>query len=612
MAAFKVNITKNGNAIKFQFTDSDHYLYGNGEIEVPVNSLSLIVDESNMVTFRKANSNDIFLSFNPANSNLSDKEGVINFYKTNMVGSTGGGSESGITSGEVQTMIDDSLRDYYTDDEVDAALSGKASASDVAALQNEVAAKADTSDVTAVASDVSTLSGQVATKVNTTDFNAYSAATDARIAEDEEVTAAALNDLQENKADTSAVTAVNDALTAHTSDTGIHVTQADKTSWNAKAEPYSAGTGIEISGNVISATGGSSVTVDPTLDSGSTNPVANSAITTAIDNAKAYYISFATIATTGIRDEDWDGIVAAIDNHRPIYAGYPKNDGGILYYGVECMNKNVSNTQIVMTASDDNQHYFYTFVKNGSNDYSYTVDTRPYTTNQEKTAWNAKQDTLSAGTGIEISGNVISATGGGGATYSAGTNISIENDVISVNLPIEKKHFWNGDGIAIIGNANGFSDAAYSVGIGFSNTISASRAFILGSYCHAKAQYSVALNANNIANAQFSLAANQNTTTNNVAEAAFGTYNNSVTGSTASGNTLFSVGNGTAANARHNAFEIRQNGDIYVNDGTNDVRLQDTILALGGLKLVKLSQSEYDQLATKDPDTLYIITNVVS
>lgn len=105
----------------------------------------------------------------------------------------------------------------------------------------------------------------------------------------------------------------------------------------------------------------------------------------------------------------------------------------------------------------------------------------------------------------------------------------------------------------------------------------------------------------------------------NVAEHSSGAYNVSYTASTTwgdSGNTLFSVGNGTADNARHNAFEIRQNGDIYCSDGTNDVKLQDTITAtaanttaLGGLKLVKLSQSEYDSLATKDNSTLYVIVN---
>ena len=99
----------------------------------------------------------------------------------------------------------------------------------------------------------------------------------------------------------------------------------------------------------------------------------------------------------------------------------------------------------------------------------------------------------------------------------------------------------------------------------------------------------------------------------NGAECAVGKNNVSNTGSTTADKTLFSVGNGTANYARHNAFEIRQNGDIYLNDGS---KLQDTVsattantTALGGLKLVKLSQSEYDSLSTKDNSTLYVIVN---
>lgn len=55
-----------------------------------------------------------------------------------------------------------------------------------------------------------------------------------------------------------------------------------------KQDVLSAGTGIEISGNVISATGGS-ITIDPSLDSGSTNAVANSAITDTIYNQTARF-----------------------------------------------------------------------------------------------------------------------------------------------------------------------------------------------------------------------------------------------------------------------------------------------------------------------------------
>ena len=50
---------------------------------------------------------------------------------------------------------------------------------------------------------------------------------------------------------------------------------------DAKADPYVAGSGITINGNVISAEA-QHIDVDMSLDSGSTNPVANSAVTTTI------------------------------------------------------------------------------------------------------------------------------------------------------------------------------------------------------------------------------------------------------------------------------------------------------------------------------------------
>ena len=94
----------------------------------------------------------------------------------------------------------------------------------------------------------------------------------------------------------------------------------------------------------------------------------------------------------------------------------------------------------------------------------------------------------------------------------------------------------------------------------------------------------------------------------NADEAAFGTYNNSVrtvgdgiTFLYSSGNTLFSVGNGHTPNSggnaqRHNAIEVRQNGDVYIadtSDTTQDawkqpmIKLQDVIANL---------QSQIDEL----------------
>ena len=72
----------------------------------------------------------------------------------------------------------------------------------------------------------------------------------------------------------------------------------------------------------------------------------------------------------------------------------------------------------------------------------------------------------------------------------------------------------------------------------------------------------------------------EGTIANNKSEHASGQYNVSLSASTTfgdSGNTLFSVGNGTASNARHNAFEIRQNGDIYIVKDNADVKLQEVL-----------------------------------
>ena len=68
---------------------------------------------------------------------------------------------------------------------------------------------------------------------------AITAATDAlatSIAEQGYQTSADVQNAISGKADTSAVTEVNNALTAHTANTDIHVTVADKTAWNAKLD----------------------------------------------------------------------------------------------------------------------------------------------------------------------------------------------------------------------------------------------------------------------------------------------------------------------------------------------------------------------------------------
>lgn len=751
-----VNLQKiDDSSVKFVFTDSDHYLVGNGEIVVPINSLSLVIDESEMVTFKKASTGDPFISFRADNSNLGTKEAIEQFYKENMVGA------GGISEEEVQDIVDAATSGMATDTQVQTLEANKFDGATYDSANHLIKFTANGVQKATIDASAFIKDGMVSTVAIEGDYLVITFNTDAgkdpiriplssifdpsvlddyytktqidgflnnattmlttisgevqtnsaniqdiydTIDEKEEVIASALTEVRQDINKKASVYYVdfwgmfNDSY------------EMDDAKWNEMVEAYNNnaifyatpngdytntatpltveyigdnqlwfnipwGNGYtslvlnRIEGRdgyeyVVTDANEYNITVDDQLDSGSTNLVQNGVITqalnakadlsaltsiessitavsndlntlsgavidneytvsqslndlnsrkldisaytptdlsqywtsaqtqSAIDDVKAYYISFATIATTGIRDEDWDGIVAAIDNHRPIYAGYPRNDGGILYYGVECMNKNSNNTQIVLTSSDDNSHYFYTFTKNGSNDYTFTSETRPYVTDAEKTAWNAKQNALSAGTGIEISGNVISAIGGGGATYSAGTNISIDTaNTINCTLPITANTttFIAGSPSKTV-NSNiliGSTDlvmtaATNSVTIGFG----------------AKGGYST-------------VAIGQGATAGTLSKA-----NDIAIGNQAKAQGGNFIAIGTTANATgttkmnlNNQIKVDTNNQVYIKDkdNVNEVCIQDAIAALGGLKLVKIYQADYDALATKDNDTLYLI-----
>ena len=289
-----------------------------------------------------------------------------------------------------------------------------------------------------------------------------------------------------------------------------------------------------------------------------------------------------------------------------------------------------------------------------------------YTKTEVDTALGGKQATLVSGTNIKTinnesilgSGNItIQGGGGGGKAISAGTNISVTTgetaDTINCTLPISagtgtnslafgyadaslQQYIPKASGeFSLAGGVGCSALTSSSVALGYLNKaaggISAYGNFAQGygttasgNRCHSEglgtsstADASHSEGNNTTASGNYSHSEGEEVKATNVAEHSQGRYNvsnkaNNTWGD--SGNTLFSVGNGTADNARHNAFEIRQNGDIYCSDGTNDVKLQDTITAtaanttaLGGLKLVKLTQQEYDALISKDSNTLYVI-----
>lgn len=130
--------------------------------------------------------------------------------------------------------------------------------------------------------------------------------------------------------------------------------------------------------------------VDAALSDTSENPVQNKVVKGAIDEAKAYYVDFAAMSVQGITDADWDGLVAAINAHRPILVKVSASNGY-----VNATSSLISDNVIYITGADGNYASTYTFTKNGSNDYSVSTSTKEFVSQSEKTAWNAKQDAIS-------------------------------------------------------------------------------------------------------------------------------------------------------------------------------------------------------------------------
>ena len=126
----------------------------------------------------------------------------------------------------------------YTKTEVDNALSSKADTSDVTAVNNTLTAHTANTSVHVTSEEKTTwnnksdFSGDYNDLTNkptipTVPTNISDFTNDAGYITNDDIT---------GKADTSAVTAVSDALTSHTANTSVHVTSAEKAEWDDKAE----------------------------------------------------------------------------------------------------------------------------------------------------------------------------------------------------------------------------------------------------------------------------------------------------------------------------------------------------------------------------------------
>ena len=181
-----INIQKTGNAIVVDFTDNDKYL-NNGTIEVAPNELMVVIDESNMATFKKMSNGDTLFGQlidqikiqgeSVTKDNIIEKFGTIGF---SVNGGGGGGAVSSVNGQTGDVVITATSLGAITKADANTLyasksdLNSKANISTVEALSTEVAANrtattALTSKVNEDSEKIASLDTEMDNKANSAD-----------------------------------------------------------------------------------------------------------------------------------------------------------------------------------------------------------------------------------------------------------------------------------------------------------------------------------------------------------------------------------------------------------------------------------------------------------
>ena len=184
-----ISINKQGNAIVIEFTDNDKYLF-NGTIEVAPNELMIVIDESNMATFKRSNNGDTLFSqlinkiqiggTNVTKDTILDEFAKIGF----TTGSGGSGGAVNSVNGQTgDVVITASNVGAYSKNEVDNLLNSKQGVFQVDApmafngehlsinltdyaTKADISGKADSTTVEAISAEVTTNSTNITNLTN--------------------------------------------------------------------------------------------------------------------------------------------------------------------------------------------------------------------------------------------------------------------------------------------------------------------------------------------------------------------------------------------------------------------------------------------------------------
>ena len=361
-----INIQKTGNAIVVDFTDNDKYL-NNGTIEVAPNELMVVIDESNMATFKKMSNGDTLFGQlidqikiqgeSVTKDNIIEKFGTIGF-SISSGGGEGGGAVSSVNGQTGDVVITATSLGAITKADADTLyasksdLNSKANISAVEALSTEVAAnrtattaltskvnedsekiasldtemdnKANSADVP-TNTQFNNLAGEVATKADKTSVYTKAEA-DEKFATDVELnqtlseyaTNVELNHVKEELATKADTSSLNDyALKSEITGLATKEELADyqpigdyatTTQLNSKQDTLVSGQNIKtINGQSVIGEGNIDITEGGTIDSelstDSENPVQNKVITNAL-NDKASKTELSNVSTSKANKAD--------------------------------------------------------------------------------------------------------------------------------------------------------------------------------------------------------------------------------------------------------------------------------------------------------------------
>lgn len=328
-----ISINKQGNAIVIEFTDNDKYLF-NGKIEVAPNELIVVVDQSDMVTFKRASNGDVLFSqlvddIQIAGSPVTKDTVIDQFALIGFTSGGGGGAGGAVSSVNGQTgdvIITPASLNVYTRAEVDDAINAETTerqkqdsalggmiAAETAVREQAVASKQDTlvsgTNIKTINGESVLGAGNIAIQGGTSNWaditgkpefaevatsGSYNDLSDKPTIPDVSnlATKAEIADMEtkSHAAATYATKAEIPSLDGYLTETEASETYATKEQVSSKQDQLVSGTNIKtINGQTllgegnIEIQGGGTITVDSELSTTSENPVQNKVITNAIN-----------------------------------------------------------------------------------------------------------------------------------------------------------------------------------------------------------------------------------------------------------------------------------------------------------------------------------------